>query len=500
MMSDLKTLQATAKKFTILYAEDNEALRINATKLLKKFFDIVLVAADGEDALEIFKNNKVDILLSDIKMPKMDGLELTEKVRELNPKIKVIIMSAFDEKDYLMKAIKSGVFDFLKKPVNVTELTETLLHALQEIKKEQTNQLFFMHLKSIFNYQSSMVMMFENREPILANQFFLEFFDVENILEFKKIHQDLGRKFMEHDGFLYNRGEINWFDVIELNEKKLFHIKMLNKENQIRHFILKYQNIPEKEGYGILSFDDVTELNLLKLFDEKQTKSDTKSQDSQAMYDLLEVLQRNSAQFDVHNYYKGLSITNKAIISDITKESLSIKTTFLQLKAIQLEQRTVLVSEALPHHLMCESVVKIGFEKQLVELKNLRFVDTSPVKRKTIRLVPDEKHKVSLFIRENVFHGDISIEDISLDSVKLKLNALPAGLQNGDEVILDIVLELDNRPMILNTKAVMVRKTESKASYSVVFVFVEAKKSELVKYIAKRQMAIIREFKGLQNG
>jgi CheY-like chemotaxis protein len=499
-MSDLKELQESARGFTVLYAEDNEALRLNATKLLKKFFDTVYVAPDGQEALEIFKREQIDILITDIKMPRMDGFELCENIKKIDAKTRFIIMSAFDDKAFLVRAIEDGIFSFLKKPVNVTELTSTLLKAIHHIKQEQEKELFFLHLKNVFNYQGSMVLMLNRRDAVLANQIFLNFFDVESVEEFVAEYGDLGKQFLEHDGFLYNHGEIDWYDVIELNEKKLFHIKMQNREGRTRHFILKYQGIPEKEGHGIVSFDDVTELNLLNLFDEKQTKSDVKVEDSRALFDLLEVLQRNSAQIEVHNYYKGLSITNNAIISDVNHESLTIKSTFLQLKAMQFEQKAFIVSEALPQHLECSNVIKIGFEKQTAELKGLRFTETSPVKRKTIRVIPDEKQTVSLFIRENRFHGDVSIEDISLDAVKLKLNALPAGLEKGDEVILDIVLELDKRPLIINTKATMLRKSESRHSFSVVFIFVDIKKNELVKYITKRQMAIIREFKGLQNG
>ena len=117
-----------------------------------------------------------------------------------------------------------------------------------------------------------------------------------------------------------------------------------------------------------------------------------------------------------------------------------------------------------------------------------------------MRVVPEDKHSVSLFLGENKFHGDIKIEDISLNAVKLKLNALPAGLQKGDEVTIDMVLELDKKPLIINTKATMFRKSELKRSFSVVFMFDESKRKELTNYITKRQMAIIREFKGLQHG
>jgi len=499
-MSDLKKLKSAAQGFTILYVEDNKALRANAAKLLHKFFDDVVVAENGEIALEMFKEKHYQIVLTDIRMPQMDGIELTQNIKKIQPNTKIIIMSGHDEKEYLLKAIELGIFRYLKKPVNVTELTEVLYEGLQEIKNDENTQLMFTQLKSIFNYQSSMVMMLNAAHPILANQMFYDFFSVDSVEEFKESFGDISKVFMEHDGFLYNSEEENALNKLRLNDKKLFHIKMKNQRGEIKHLIIKYQIIPEKEGYGILSFDDVTELNLLKLFDEKQTNLDEKEQDTQAMFDLLEVIQRNSAKISMHNYYKGLSITNDAVITDTQNGTLTLKTNYLQQKAIQFEGKTIIVSEALPHAIECRTIVKIKFDNQSVEIKNIRFIKSSPVSRKTIRVFPHEKHTASLFLGENKFHGDVSIEDISLDAVKLKLNALPAGLQNGDEVHLDLVLELDKKPLIINAAATMLKKSESRHSFSVVFIFNKSQQGKLIKYITKRQMEIIREFKGLQNG
>lgn len=333
-MSELKELKSAAKGFSVLYVEDNKALRENAAKLLHKFFDNVDTASDGKEGLKKFKKLHYPIVISDIKMPIMDGMVLASYIKKIQPDTKMIIMSAFDEKEYLLEAIKLNIFRFLKKPVNVTELANILYEAVLDIKHERDRKLFYTHLNNVFNYQSSMVMMLNGTKPILANQVFLDFFNVESIEEFIAEYRDIGESFLEHDGFLYNHGSIDWFDVVELNEKKLFHIKMKNRDGVIRHLILKYQLIPEKVKHGILSFDDVSELNLLKLFDEKQTKSDDKQQDTKAMFDLLEVIQRNSAKIEIHNYYKGLSITNDAVISEINNDSITIKTTYLQQKAI----------------------------------------------------------------------------------------------------------------------------------------------------------------------
>lgn len=499
-MADLKKLKLDAEGFSVLYVEDNEVLRANASKLLQKFFDTVYTAADGKEGLEAFKKNSPQIVVTDIKMPHMDGMELIKNIKDISPETKVIIMSAFDDSSYLFSAIEFGVFRYLKKPVNITNFAEVLHECVLEIIKEQNTQLFNAQLNSIFNYQSSMVIMIKESEPTFANQMFLDYFEVKNIEKFIEIYQDIGNLFLEHDSFLYNSSNKNWFDDISVNPQKLYNVKMKDKDGSFKHFILKYQDIPDKESYGILSFDDVSELNLLKLYDEKASKNDESLKDSKAMFKLLEVVKRNNAKIELHNYYKGLSITNDAVITEIKDNSVTVKTKYLQQKAIQLEQRTLILSDALPYAVECCKVVRMSFEKQNVILETLRFTPTSPITRKTVRVVPDEKQTVSLFVGENKFHGDIEIEDISLNAVKLKLNALPAGLEIGSSVHLDIVLEMDKKPLIINTKATIFTKREFRHSFSIVFMFDDSKKNELVKYITKRQMAIIREFKGLQNG
>jgi len=499
-MSQLKDLQTVAQHFHILYVEDNGPLREKAKVLLEKFFASVDLAEDGEVALSLFKKNHYPIVITDIKMPKMDGFTLARHIKKIQPASKVIIISAFDDKEYLLKGIELGIYRYLRKPVNVTELSKVLYSVILEIRHEQHTKIFYSHLKSVFDYQSSMVAMLHKRELILANDMFLEFFDFDCMEACRHSLDDISAKFLKHDSFLYSSEAVDVVDTILSNPQKLFHIKMQDSENRFRHFILKYQNIPEKDGYGILSFDDVTELNLLAIFDQKQTKADADVANSNAMYDLLNVIQRNSAKVDIHNYYKGLSITNSAVITEINDDSIVLKTSYMQLKAIQLEQKTYIYSSALPFVVEAREIEKISFEKQEVVLKSLSFVESSPIERATIRVVPSEKQSISLFLGENKFNSDIIIEDISLDGVKLKLKLLPAGLQEEENVLVDIVLYIDKKPIIINSKVKILKIHEAKHSFSVVFLFEDLKKSNLVKYITKRQMELIREIKAMQNG
>lgn len=94
---------------------------------------------DGSSAWDYLQHNPVDILISDISMPGMNGLELSEKVLALNPSVKVILISAYDEFEYVRKAVRLGAFDYIEKPINYEYLTEILQKAMTEIEQETKN-------------------------------------------------------------------------------------------------------------------------------------------------------------------------------------------------------------------------------------------------------------------------------------------------------------------------------------------------------------------------
>ncbi len=501
-MGDLKVLYDKAEGISLLYVEDNKPLRANATKLLKKIFDMVYVAADGEEGLDLFKKYKPSLVVTDIKMPKRSGLSMAKEIKNIAPKTKIIIMSAFDDKDILHKSIDVGVYKFLTKPVNIAELTKVLSLAVQEIQDDEKRELFQAQFGTIFNYQSSLIVMFKHHKPIIANDPFLSFFGVTDIDEFNSKYSDIGDLFLEQEGFLYNSSDNKWINVVEADRHKVFHIKMKDANGEVHHFLMKCQNVPEKKGYMIFSFDDVTDLNLLSLFDKKtDVKIDEIEENQQALFDLLYVIKRNNAKIFLHNSYKGVNITNEATIVEIENSSLALKMNYLQQKAIQYEKKTLIESEALPYPVYCEGVASINFDTHIVVFNTIKFMPNSASRRESIRVVPEDRHQVTLFLGKTKYIGDVFIADISLNAVKLNLNLLPAGLEKDKEVTLDIVFTMDKKPLNIHTKATVYTKRELKSNFEVVCILQSEpkQKEELRKYIAKRQMALIREFKGLEH-
>ena len=100
-------------------------------------YDFVGEASDGELALPMILEKKPDILITDIKMPFMDGLELSEQVKKVLPATKIMILSGYNEFDYAKMAIKIGVTDYLLKPISSEKLLDAVNKVAEEIRKER---------------------------------------------------------------------------------------------------------------------------------------------------------------------------------------------------------------------------------------------------------------------------------------------------------------------------------------------------------------------------
>lgn len=102
-------------------------------------FELVGEAGDGEYAYPMILKSQPDILLTDVKMPFMDGLELSRLVKKALPRTKIIILSGYNEFDYAKEAIKIGISDYLLKPVTSVSLTNALKKVAEQILEEQEN-------------------------------------------------------------------------------------------------------------------------------------------------------------------------------------------------------------------------------------------------------------------------------------------------------------------------------------------------------------------------
>lgn len=120
-----------SKNLHVLYVEDNDDVRSQTTKMLGAFFDNIDLAINGAEGFKLFSDKSYDIVITDIKMPEIDGMTLIKMIREINDSIPILILSAHDDKDYLLKSIDFNVEGYILKPYNLNQIAETIEKVMQ---------------------------------------------------------------------------------------------------------------------------------------------------------------------------------------------------------------------------------------------------------------------------------------------------------------------------------------------------------------------------------
>ncbi|NQY21945.1 MAG: response regulator, partial [Campylobacteraceae bacterium] len=127
------------KNIKILYVEDEDLIRENAISYLKRLFDHVYEAKDGFEALEVIKKENPHIIITDIKMPRMTGIELVKKIRENNSEVQIIMLTAFTDPEYLIPAVELGLVKYLIKPIMHNKIFPVLQQCVKNIKNKTLN-------------------------------------------------------------------------------------------------------------------------------------------------------------------------------------------------------------------------------------------------------------------------------------------------------------------------------------------------------------------------
>ena len=145
--------QEFLKQITVLYVEDDELIRDTFQNIFNKLFKEVIISPDGEDGLEKYKTlhpkKQFNMIISDINMPKMSGIEMLEEIRKLDIDIPFIFTTAYTDSSYLLDAINSGVTHYAVKPVDVKKLILQIQdicsskHIIEQLfKTQKSNQVY----------------------------------------------------------------------------------------------------------------------------------------------------------------------------------------------------------------------------------------------------------------------------------------------------------------------------------------------------------------------
>lgn len=261
-MSKLLDLKNLAKNLSVLYVEDETDLRQSVASYLKKIFDDVRVCVDGSDGLEAYKKQKPDIIISDILMPNMNGIEMLKLIKDIHPSQNIIITSAYTESEFFIDSIKLGVGSYIIKPINYDQMVEVLYTMVLKISQEKELDLYHENLEIVIQekikaYESleharaedyekvllALVQMIEQRDSYTAGH-------SQRVAHYSKmLAEDLG-----HDeatcnqiyqaGILHDIGKIATPDAILLKPDRLSNIEYKLIEEHVKVGMKILQEVP----------------------------------------------------------------------------------------------------------------------------------------------------------------------------------------------------------------------------------------------------------------
>jgi len=123
-------------KYTLLYIEDEAPIQMVTSMFLEPYFSEIFEASNGIEAMELYEEQKPDVIITDIEMPKMNGLEFCKKLRENDKTTPIIITTAYTSIEYLLEAVSLNLIKYLGKPLKEEALVEALETCFEQLESE----------------------------------------------------------------------------------------------------------------------------------------------------------------------------------------------------------------------------------------------------------------------------------------------------------------------------------------------------------------------------
>ncbi|MBU0925168.1 diguanylate cyclase [bacterium] len=264
------------KNISILYVEDENDVREFTSKLLTSLLRKVYTAKDGQEGLDIYKENHtdIDLIISDINMPRMNGLTMCEKIKEINKDIPLVITSAHNDTNFLKKAIEVGVSTYAMKPIDLYQLIESITKAMEPILLKR--QLFDLNLsleskiekeickiKSILDAQDNIIIVTNKENITNVNKKFLHFFGINDFDKFLKTKKNIFDFFIEEFGFITKNQIIkqeSWLRYIKDLPEVDRIVKIKNYLHEEKIFTINVDYYEDKEHYYVFSLTDITQI------------------------------------------------------------------------------------------------------------------------------------------------------------------------------------------------------------------------------------------------
>ncbi len=250
---DKKTLINYLKNLTLLYIEDDDDIRESLSQVLARRVKKLLIARDGMEGLLLFNEAHPDIVITDVKMPRMTGLEMIEGIRESDHDVPIVLTTAFRESDYFLKAIEFDIDEYILKPIDIAMLSRVLLKCAKLLRDRTYASL----ARTTFETFTSAVLVTDHFHHIVTlNPKFIETFGyTEEELYYKKVDSLNSGKQDEafYEQFYFNLSELGYWEGEIWNRTKTGEIKIqwltvnVSKNLRLANYIYVFNHLTDTQ-------------------------------------------------------------------------------------------------------------------------------------------------------------------------------------------------------------------------------------------------------------
>jgi YesN/AraC family two-component response regulator len=216
------------KKLSILYVEDDDFTREEISFFLKKICGNVTNATNGAEGLQAFQTEKFDMVITDIQMPVMNGLDMVKEIRKIDSRVPIAVTTAFSDSDFLVKSIECGVDKYILKPIDMMEMLTVIQKCTEPKTLLYKLESYDAYSRFLLQNNAKFMLIIHQGDFDYASKELLQLFAVDSFEALRR--QSL--EFCEEDKCF---SEKEWINFVQKHPEKSFFVTLSGKRFLLEH-------------------------------------------------------------------------------------------------------------------------------------------------------------------------------------------------------------------------------------------------------------------------
>lgn len=243
----------------VLYVEDEAFSREKLLHILERRFRNVLVAIDGDEGYDLYLQNHPDLVIADIKMNSMNGLEMIEKIRRQDDEVQIIVTSAYEDSEYLLQSIENNINYFILKPIDLEKFLFAIRKSVDHILLEKMLEKQKKITSAIADFQDGLIFFIQNERIVEFNDSFRAFSGINEKAAMNATH--LAGLFVEDSNYFYPKDFQNWMEEFFTERNSIAKVRWIGINGREGIYLMKSSYIPSDNQYLFIC-TNITELEI----------------------------------------------------------------------------------------------------------------------------------------------------------------------------------------------------------------------------------------------